>query len=95
MSESRTVRVTTEAEAVALKYGSTVSKGIMEMNWTLSKMTTAGSTPEVKYVAGSPVNVSFGIPEMIAGMPKEYWEYMRRLIKEENDKIIEAGRRGF
>ena len=87
----RPIRVTYESEEIALKYGSTVSKGITEMEFRLTHQSTPPPVLQNTTATFSASGTTFAVPELIAGMPAEYWKKLRKM----NEEIVEAGRRGF
>lgn len=84
---SKPMRITDESEAIALRYGSTVSKGIVEMEYRISHPTIQTSPTVLQNATGT----SFAVPELIAGQPAEYWKKLRT----ELDGFVERAQRGY
>lgn len=87
------MRLSNEAEAIALRYGATVSKGIVEMeakirafqaiaNFKADAQTSGG----IQYISGQSTTVA-----LVGGMPTEYWTQFRK----EMDTIIDRARQGY
>ena len=78
--KTKTIRVHRDAEKIALRYGSTVSKGIIEMEYRLQHP----SSPNAPCVPGQE-------PLSSDGISPEYW----KRLKKELDVFIEQARRGY
>ena len=84
---SKPMRITDEAEAIALRYGATISKGIVEMEYKIAHPLLL--TEPAKLIAAT--GTSFAVPELIAGMPPEYW----KKLKAELELFLERAARGY
>lgn len=93
----KTVVVRVEPEALQVLSG--YSKGsVSEQIYTLAAMTNTTSSVQAvptpsSFISGG--NVSFAVPATVGGMTEDFWVVMRKLVREEMDKSIEEGRRGF
>lgn len=77
---TKPIRLTSESEGIALKYGSTVSKGILEMEHRLGQ-------PQLQTVTGVLQNAT----SLRGGMSAEYWKELRKEV----DAAIEKYSRGY
>lgn len=82
------MRLTSEAETTALRYGDTVSKGIVEMEY---RITHPATSPSPDTLLQNATGTSFAVPELEDGMDARYW----KRFKKEMDNLVERAQRGY
>ena len=92
---TKSVRVTYTSEAIALRYGSSVSKGIAEMGYKLSQTQTTHpiiTSPYPDYTATTSSGVPLEHVPLIGEMTQEaFW----KKLKAELETFLERAQRGY
>lgn len=87
---SKTVRIDDDVEKVLRKYSDgSINDCVLAMD---TKITSLADVIEgMKAVSHKDDPVSFAVPEMVDGMPSQYW----KRFKKEIDEVLERARRGY